>query len=269
MTVYLIGVGADGDHIRPTPEIKQDGSYEYIPIAESWLTSEEYTFGSFPLSDGERTAADVVNRIAPFGSNGEWITDEELIEDHPVHHDPNFEELTFADQDGPGGTGSTLRKVKEGDVLGFYAGFSDYESGDKHRYLYGYFEINEVADLSQYSGQEYRDRLRDFPHNAHTKRLEGAGKPKHGGGEDGASLVIVDGREPARLLNTPVRMTEKRKGPPTYYVKKEFMDSFEVVTNDGDPTPVDIKIPLELEIDDEMFDTKVQEWVNREKYSGK
>lgn len=100
MTVTLIGVGADGDHVRPVPKIDNEGRYEYIPIAESWLTAEEYTYGTFPLQNSKGTAIDIVEKISPFGRDGDWITDEDIIRDHPVHHDPNFEDLTFGDQDG-------------------------------------------------------------------------------------------------------------------------------------------------------------------------
>lgn len=259
MTITLIGVGADGDHIRPVPTIRDDGSYEYIPIAESWLTSEKYTYGTFPLQHSEGTAIDIVDKISPFGQDGDWITDDEIIRNHPIHHDPNFEDFTFGDQDGRGGTGSTLRKLTEGDVLGFYAGFDDGDA--KNRYLYGYFTVREVADLSDCSGAEYRDRLRQFPNNAHAKRLLGSGKPKHPGGDDGSSLVIIDGREPGGVLDTPVQMTSTMDRTPTYWLTEEFIESFEVTNDLNDETgryAVDIKNPIHLDLGPEEFRTKLQ-----------
>jgi len=259
MTVTLIGVGADSDHVRPMPEIQEGGSFEYIPIAESWLTSEQYTYGTFPLQNQDGMATDIVNKISPFGKSGDWITDDELIRNHPVHHDPNFEELSFGDQDGRGGTGNTLRNLEEGQVLGFYAGFDD--DGDKNRYLYGYFTIKEVADLSDLSGKSYRDRLRDFPGNAHAKRLIGSGKPKHSGGDDEASLVIVDGTEPAGLLEKPVRMSSPMEGSPTHWLTREFIQHFEVTNNLNEDTQrfaIDRKNPIYLDLEPDEFRSRLQ-----------
>lgn len=223
MTVVLVGVGSDSEHARPPPQLNEDGSYEYIPIPETWLTSEDRTYGALKLQHRDGYAVDVINGIRPFGGDGEWITDPDIIKDHPLHFDPDFDALTYGDRAGGGGTGGTLRRELEpGDILGFYTGLED-GAGHLHRYIYGYFTVAEVADLSGLEGRDFRERLRDFPENAHSKRLERAGRTKH------ADLVIVDGGPPGEQLEYPVQMSERRQDrPPTYQLTQSFATSFAI-----------------------------------------
>lgn len=264
MSITLIGVGADGDHVKPVPSITEDGKYEYIPIPDTCEdTAEEYTYGNFPLKTQDGTAIDIVEKIAPYG-DGNWITDKDVIRDYPVHHDPNFEELTFGDKRGKGGTGGTLASLSPGDGIGFYTGLND---GDgKNRYLYGFFTVSEVVDLEGLQKEDYRDRLRQYPDNAHAKRLIGNGEAKHEGGEDGCSLVIVDGEEPGGLLNDPVKMTSmlpRQEYGNTYWLTKRFIEEFDVQGNLNDKTGrygVDIKNAIDLDMSIDIFQKKVKEW---------
>jgi len=66
MTVVMVGVGSDSDHARPPPKLNEDGSYEYIPIPETWLTIEERTYRTFQLDHQEGYATDLVEKIRPF-----------------------------------------------------------------------------------------------------------------------------------------------------------------------------------------------------------
>lgn len=249
MTVVLVGVGSDSEHARPPPRLNEDGSYEYIPIPETWLTTEDRTYGTLELQHRDRYAIDVIDRIRPFGGDGDWITDPDIIKDHPLHFDPDFEALTYGDRAGGGGTGGTLRReLGPGDVLGFYTGLED-DAGHLHRYIYGYFTVTEVADLSGLEGRMFRERLRGFPENAHAKRLAGAGRTKND------DLVIVDGKPPGEQLAYPLKMSEQREDrPPTYQLTESFAESFRV---DGGVKALDRKPALTCDLSPDEFVDKI------------
>jgi len=264
--VTLVGVGADSTNIRPVPDLIETDTFDYIPIPETWLTVDQYTYGEFSLdgqgtsqSDtptGKRVPADEIDAIRPFGSDGEWISDEEQVANHPIHYDPNFDELTYGDKRGRGGRGSDIAALNSGDGLGFYTGIED---GDgKHRYIWGYFTVHEVTDLQDLETNAYRNRLRDFPENAHAKRLKGAGKAKREGGDD-PSLVIVDGTEPAALLDHPVKIStsvDQDDIGNTYWLKEDFIDEFNYdltyhsLNDKTGLAGVDIKHALNLDFND-------------------
>lgn len=245
MTVVLVRVGSDSEHAQPPPHLNEDGSYEYIPIPETWLTTEDRTYGTLELENRDAYAIDLVDRIRPFGGDGDWITDPDIIKDHPLHFDPDFDAFTYGDRAGGGGTGGTIRReLGPGDVLGFYTGLEDGE-GHLHRYIYGYFTVADVADLSGLEGREFRDRLRDFPGNAHAKRLEGSGRSKND------DLIIVDGEPPGEQLAHPVKMSERRQDrPPTYQLMQSFATSFSV---DGGVKALDRKPALICDLDSSEF----------------
>lgn len=245
MTVILVGVGSDEEHAKPAPQINDDGTYEYIPIPETWLTTENRTYGNLELDYDAGNAVDVIERIRPFGNDGDWITDPDIILDHPLHYDPDFESFTFGDRVAGGGKGGTLRrKLEPGHLLGFYTGLRG-SDGHLHRYIYGYFTVSEVADLSQYEGKEYRERLRNYPDNAHAKRLMGTGTAKHD------DLVIVDGEAPGEKLKSPYRMSERREDrPPTYQLTQQFAEDFAV---DGGVKALDRKPALVCDLTPSEF----------------
>ena len=221
MPVVLVGVGADGTNTDPVPSLNTDGTYDYIPIPETTLTTESRTYGSLELLNQGGTAADYVEKIKPFDSDGDWITDNNILQNHPFHFDPDFEAMTFGDSRK--GTGSTLaNNLSEGDGLGFYTGLRG-PDGHLHRYIYGFFTVNEIADLSELDRRDYHDRLHDFPENAHAKRLEARGKPKH------YDLVIADGREPAVRFDEPVKISRRRDNrPPTYELRESIVEKLDI-----------------------------------------
>lgn len=275
-TVLLVGVGADSSNVRPVPNLVDSDRYDYIPIPETWLTAGQYTYGEFALDQGEENivAADKIDRIRPFDSDGDWITDSEVIRQHPVHHDPNFEDFSYGDKRD--GDGSALAELESGDVLGFYTGIDD--GHRKHRYIWGYFTVDEVADLEGLDSAAYRDRLRDFPENAHAKRLLGAGKAKHEG-PGGKSLVIVDGRNPGEKLNHPIKISttiDNSQYPDddipgnTYWLSEKFISEFEYDLNRHSLNTqtglagVDRKHALWLNLGVEEFENQIKIWQSRQ-----
>ncbi|QSG02797.1 Nmad3 family putative nucleotide modification protein [Natranaeroarchaeum sulfidigenes] len=249
MSVLLVGVGADGDHVMPELQLDQQGRFEYIPIPDTEEDTASLTYGDWELDYQDGTATNRVKKICPYG-DGNWITDQETIAEYPVHHDPNFEALTFADKKSDGGKGSQIKsKLKSGDVLGFYTGIKrGPDDSDLQRYLYGYMTVNDIHDLSDLNNGGYHDRLREFPENAHTKRLIGAGEPKH---ED---IVIVDGCEPAEKLTYPIRMSERIDEPPWYKITDEFASRFAVQNG---LKGICRKFPVELQLAQSEFIERV------------
>ncbi len=173
MTVVLVGVGADTEHLRPALELTEDVEFDYIPIPESYPTTEESTYGNWKLQYRGGYASKFVDSISPKGESSDWIRDSGEIESHPVHHDPNFEAITFGDRRGQGGKGTTLVKHLDStgeDVLGFYTGMREgSDDSNLNRFLYGYMTVEAVHDLSQFDGDEYHEAIEQFPENAHAK----------------------------------------------------------------------------------------------------
>lgn len=254
MTVVLVGVGADSEHLRPKLELTEDGYFDYIPIPESYPTIETLTYGTLNLDHRGGTAADYVSAISPRGEDSDWIDDPHEIKSHPVHHDPNFEAMTFGDRRGGGGKGSTLidhfGSSDRTDVLGFYTGVKENATDSNlNRFLYGYMTVEAVHDLSKLNGDEYHEALREFPENAHTKRLEAAGTPKHD------DVVIVNGTSPSAKLKQPVKISERIDKAPWYRVTEEFADAYNV---EGGQKGIGRKFPLVLDLDGEEFIEKVE-----------
>ena len=242
MAVVLVGVGADSTNTNPVPSINPDGTYDYIPIPESTLTVESRAYGNLELKHQDGTAAHHIEGIRPFDTDGDWIRDHDIIREHPFHFDPDFEALTFGDSRK--GTGSTLAdKLEKGDGIGFYTGLEGPHS-HLHRYIYGFFTVNEVADLSGLEKDTFHEQLRQFPENAHAKRLARRGKSKH------YDLVIVDGTEPALQLNKPIKISRRRNDrPPTYELTEKIVEELDI---ENGPVVMDRKpaltSPLSLEV---------------------
>lgn len=255
MAVVLVGVGADTEHVKPALRLTDEGKFNYIPIPESYPTTEGSTYGSWELDHRDGVATDFVKQISPRGTDSEWITDESTIRSHPVHHDPNFNSMTFGDRRAGGGKGSTLIKHfedgKETDILGFYTGMkSGPEDQNLNRYLYGYMTVEAVHNLSSLQGKKYHEALRGFPQNAHAKRLVAAGEPKHD------DLVVVEGTSPTAKLELPIRISERIDERPWYRVSEQFASEFSVA---GGQKGIGRKFPLVLEIGADRFLEKVGE----------
>lgn len=228
MTVVLIGIGADGDNTDPIPSLGEDGTFDYLPIPETEASTGP-TYSEFDLPNHGGTALDFVKKIR-LGGEGEWIKDPEKIAETKLHHDPNFSELTYGDVASTT-KGKRIRSdLGKGDIIGFYAGLqSDY----KHRYILGYFTVEEIDDDPA-----------SHPANAHGRRVQATGNPKHD------DLVIVDGKKPGGLLQQPYRISEKIDRPPWHRVSKEAATTLNI---DRGTVAVARKPPLTLNLEPEEF----------------
>ncbi len=223
MTVLLLGVGADSTNSEPTPPVYPDGRFEYVPIPEARGPSgtvETRTYGNTDLRHRSGSLADYLDciRPRPWGERNPEFTGDQLA-DWPLHHDPNFEALTYGETTSRGAYTKRLRSLDEGDGVAFYTGLRDAETGYRHRYLIGYFTVAAVvdcqhldrgdesaclSDLSAAAQNRLMDRHRE---NAHAKRFLATGQVA-----DDDGLVIVDGRKPGGLLEQAVPISEHGGG---------------------------------------------------------
>jgi hypothetical protein len=224
VTVVLCGVGADTGNVRPVPAVDAGGRFEYVPIPEKDGTSETATYGTIECRHGDGVLADLLEAVRP-GSEGEWLTDDERVRDQPVHHDPNFEALTYGEH-RPGYV-AKLRELDPGDVVGFYGGFPGPASTYKHRYLFGYVTVAETPTViaPDTPSADTRTTLEAHPENAHAKRLAGRGDLYYHDSEFTERLrpvVVVPGREPGGLLDRAIRLSDRRRGP-NYYMAADVV----------------------------------------------
>lgn len=266
MTVVLCGVGLDSTNANDVPSLNPDGSFDYIPIPESYLTSETETFGSWRLDNRSRLenrdvyASEFIKAIKPV-SSGNSISDRRIIETHPLHRDPNFDDLTYGDRFEY--DGSALLELNPGELVAFYTGLGiDTEEGvkRKERFIIGYFAVYSIIDLRNLDRQKYREKLLEHPENAHAKRLRRTGRAKHEGvsqsGEtdENQALILVEGTGPADLLDYPIQISEFDTARKGYYLTPEFTETFGFSRAKDDGTYcVDIKNPLILDIGSSDF----------------
>lgn len=215
MTVLLVGVGADTTNTRPTPPLYPDDRFEYVPIPDPHGSTEAKRYGNTTLRHRDVTLADFFERVY---RNEEWHRD---FSKFPLHHDPNFEALTFGD---PKKTRSHLLRLDPGDVLAFYAGLvREAESTPIHRYLIGYFTIASITDFDALSAPRLDEALGVHRRNAHVKQYRAS--------EDAerlAGLVVARGHEdePGRLLDRAVQISEHRENGHYYFTDdwRSFLD---------------------------------------------
>lgn len=228
MTVVLAGVGADTTNLGVLGPLYDDGRFEYLPIPEkSRDTDERESLGSWELRYDDRTAAELASSITPRPVREPELTVEgtELAE-WPVHHDPNFEALTYGEHRTSGYV-SRLSGLEAGDVVGFYAGLRRPDGDRAHRYLIGYFTVASVAIVEPNASPAERRRiLAAHPENAHAKRARGD-RPFL----EEKRIVIVDGREPGGLFERhPIRLSDYRVKPgnerPAYYLREAVATSW-------------------------------------------
>lgn len=231
MTVVLAGVGADSTNVGALAPLHEDGTFEYVPIPEKTReTSESETLGSWPLRYDDGVAADLTTRIRPrpVRDDATAVTGRALAS-WPLHRDPNFQASTYGEHRTSGGYVRRLRALDPGDVVGFYAGLRRPGGDRAHRYLIGYFTVDEVAVVTPEMSRGERRRILDrHPANAHAKRAK-----------DGVpylsekTLVILDGREPGGLFERdPIRLSEYFVKPgnerPQYYLREEVASAWSV-----------------------------------------
>ena len=227
MTVVLSGIGCDTTNAgRVAPY--GGGAFEYVPIPEKTRATDElHTYGSWELRHHDGVAADLLSAITPDPAAGVTHADDATIRSWPLHRDPNFEAMTYGEHDR-GSYVDRLLSLDPGDVVGFYAGLDDGER--VHRYLIGYFTVDQVVDLpADASRERIAEAFEHHPENAHAKRAVGGHRyyaDEH--------VVLVDGTDPGGLFERdPIRLSEyyvaEGNERPQYYLSETARERFSIV----------------------------------------
>lgn len=235
MAVALLGIGADSTNASPTPPVDDAGRFEYIPIPEArgpTGTTEETTYGSAPLRHRDGTMADYLETITPA-----WAGDETLRGDAlagwPLHHDPNFDALTYGETTSRPAYTKRLLDLSRGDLVAFYTGLQREPGGPRHRYVVGFFTVNGVLDCRRVAHDGATVRFSDLPperresllvehaENAHVKRYRAT--ESFAAPDDG--VVIVDGGDPGGRLDRAFPISDRHPSG-HYYLTDELQEAF-------------------------------------------
>lgn len=259
MTVALLGIGADSTNVSPVPPVYADNSFEYLPIPESDPTVESKTYGSIKLRHQERSAAEFFDKIDPSG-NGEHTVTGNRMEEWPVHHDPNFDALTYGETGSRPAYTKLLRSLEQGDMIAFYTGLKNEQSHSyTHRYLIGYMTVNSVCDIQRISDRigtrKEATNIKDtFRENAHIKRFNASGKIDK-------EAVLVDGESPGGRLEKAIRIS-KHQGRGHHYMTDKAQQLLQPVpggNRDRNAYLGGIKKAHKLQIESQSF----LSWVER------
>ena len=181
MNIVLLRVGIDtgcGGILGP---LFEDNTFEFIPIPDS-SNSSKLTYGSMVGRKGK-----------PFVSYfpQSWQT---KMQNQAVHNDPEFKSFTYGDPCRPK---RSLRELKQGDLLVFYAGLKGWSVNiDAALYIIGYFEIDQVGIASSFA----RADLKLFAENAHLE-------PKCFRRFDKKDLVLIKGTDNSKLLMKAIKLS--------------------------------------------------------------
>lgn len=201
MKAMLLRVGIDKGTDGALGPIFEDGTFEYIPMSESFQSKEHRTYRSTTGRCGHPLSTYLPREI----------------ENKIIHFDPEFETFTYGD---PTLKRKYLLKLEKDDLLVFYAGLTPFKN-DRYKealYVIGYFTIEYVVDFNQLSEPEMEKCYQLHSNNAHLKRIDYP--------ED---LVIVIGiKIRSRLLDNAILISQtkyNKKGKPYQAVSKS-METF-------------------------------------------
>lgn len=189
MQALLLRVGLDNGSGGGLAPIYEDGTFEYIPIPESYETTQQQTFDDVTTRDGQPYAGYV-------GSKNE---------SRPLHLDPEFKTCTYGD---PTRKRSQLAKLTEDDLLIFYAGLEPEASeGHPRLYVIGFFTVDTVHELDDKTSTELAELFDRLANNAHIKRTKLTSESKHPNKD--TYPVIVEGKtNQSRLLEKARPLTD-------------------------------------------------------------
>jgi hypothetical protein len=199
MKAMLLRVGIDKGSDGLLAPIFKDGTFEYIPLSEK-----------DPESGENRTFQDLQDRSGKKLS--EYLP--ERIVNRIIHHDPEFETFTYADE---GRKAQLLAKLEKGDYLVFYAGLTSSQEGGKDAlYLIGYLVVEEVIKLGKLDQEQQGELGGMYPTNSHLKR------PR----KEGVVLVVGDKKKSKLLVKAiPISQTRPdRRGRLYHAVSPEMED---------------------------------------------
>ncbi|MEI7826352.1 MAG: hypothetical protein WCI87_00920 [Euryarchaeota archaeon] len=199
MKALLLRVGIDKGSGGTYGPIFNDGTFEFVPIPETYRSCTATTYGERIGRTGKP-----LSTYVPPG-----------LRHVPMHNDPEFETCTYGD---PTVKRRYLLELREGDLLVFYAGLRpfNHDNADYPNALYfvGYFTVDQVIDFNWLSASERAAYRQRYPSNAHVKR-----------GYAFENLVIVVGSKDSRLLNHALLISQKKpdkSARPTFALSSEM-----------------------------------------------
>jgi len=205
MKSVAINIGANSNTPGGRGPIYSDGSFAYVPIAESDETVHQPTYQELSLED-----------IRP-----------ESEHDTVAHFDPEFPELDFSDHytygDRHPPKTTRIAELEEGDVLFFYATLDyvgnetpsyDWINQGWGAYIIGHFTL----EYDPISGEEYyslpKDVKSQFDSNAHVRR-----------DEFDAEYLVLGNPDESRLYKTPVPLSGESGVDANAFVTEYSQDS--------------------------------------------
>ena len=205
--VVLLRVGIDTGSGGIHGPLFSDGSFEYIPIPDSFRGkgADKRTYGNTRGRAG-RKLIDYFpepRRERLFGQS--------------VHFDPEFETFTYGDPTRPK---ASLRRLSEGSLLVFYAGLRGWDFDcPAALYIIGYFEVARAGLATSFGRAELTGM---FQNNFHVMHGDVFADQKD-------RLVLVKGNANSRLLKKAVRISSvgtDRNGRPLHKLAPEMQKVF-------------------------------------------
>jgi hypothetical protein len=189
--VVLLRVGIDTGCGGINGPIFANRSFEFIPIDADY-DSKRRTYGNTRGRHGQM--------FIDYFRDGRR---KERMRDKPMHFDPEFATYTYGDPTRPK---QSLRKLKRGDLLVFYAGLEGCRDCKTPASLYiiGYFIVAQAGTYADFTRKEI---LQLFADNQHI--LNGGRKGEEIG--DGAKLILIKGGRGSRLLTQAVKISADKK----------------------------------------------------------
>jgi Nucleotide modification associated domain 3 len=205
--VVLLRVGIDtGSGGTPGP-IFEDGSFEFIPIPDY--------FGG----PGVNATTYGKARAPHGGSLADYLPTpfRERLSCQSIHSDPEFRARTYGDPTPPK---ASLRKLRKGDLLVFYAGLKGWGFNRRSAlYIIGYFEVTHAGRVKDFTRAEL---ARFFGSNFHVKHKRVLAHQKD-------KLVLVKGGGNSRLLRKAVQISalgRDVRGRPLFRLSKGMQRIF-------------------------------------------
>ena len=215
MNLYLLRVGADGTKAGGGfwSRIYPDESYVFIPIPERKEKLDENKRNKWKIYEGYKWNNHSVLQAIPNRIWGEDATQQF------IHDDPEFKTFTYGSPefnlDDPNkGTEKNFQKIyqlKNGDMLAFYAAFTDDGTTIKGYYFFAYFIIDRVVTLKNKITKEDEGLIKNNHHFIHKEQLH-------------HNQVIVKGNGESKVLDKAVLLNSRekdRKGS-NYYPCKDM-----------------------------------------------
>jgi len=196
----LLRVAADTKNPGVLGPIFEDGSFEFIPIAEEeGIESDEVIYSKMKGRHGKMLSDYLPKKCQ------HWVP----------HNDPEFIIPSYGD---PTSKKNSLKKLDKGDFLFFNAGLTAHSTTKypkRANYIIGYFTVDRVVDFSNIeSKKKYNEEWALLQNNFHI----GYRKQKD-------CFVVVGQKNKSALLSKAIPFTEMRpdtKGRPTVAITKKW-----------------------------------------------